>query len=73
MATREKIVIDLSPGIPALPRLEDKTKIDVRYMLISPYVSAHIFFDKKNMELMYVKSYTKEKYIVWNLKRIILC
>ncbi len=49
----EKIVIDLSPNIPALPRPKDKTKIDVRYMLISPYASAHIFFDPKKLELVY--------------------
>ncbi len=52
-APKEKIVIDLSPNIPALPRPKDKTKIDVRYMLISPYASAHIYFDKKKLELMY--------------------
>jgi len=55
MATtpKEKIVIDLSPNIPALPRPKDKTKIDVRYMLISPYASAHIYFNSKRMELVY--------------------
>src|SRR4030042_972669 len=52
-APKEKIVIDLSPNIPALPRPKDKTKIDVRYMLISPYASAHVYFDKKKLELMY--------------------
>lgn len=50
---KDKIVINLSPGIPALPRIEDKTKIDLRYMLISPYASAHIFFDKNLLELVY--------------------
>jgi len=46
-------VIDLSPNIPALPRPDDKAQIDVRYMLISPYASAHIFFDPKCSELIY--------------------
>jgi len=50
---QEKIVINLSPAIPALPRVKDKTKVDVRYMLISPYASAHIYFDKKLLELVY--------------------
>ncbi len=50
---KDKIVINLSPGIPALPRIEDKTRIDLRYMLISPYASAHIFFDKNLLELVY--------------------
>ncbi len=53
LESREKIVINLSPGIPALPRIEDKTKINLRYMLISPYASAHIFFDKNLLELVY--------------------
>ena len=48
-----KIVINLSPAIPALPRIADKTKVDVRYLLISPYVSAHIFFNRKLSELVY--------------------
>ena len=51
--TAKKITIDLSPAIPALPRIADKTKIDIRYILISPYVSAHIFFNKKTSELVY--------------------
>ena len=50
---QEKIVINLSPVIPALPRAKDKTKVDVRYMLISPYASAHIYFDKNLLELVY--------------------
>jgi flagellar protein FlaI len=48
-----KISIDVSPNVPALPRAVDKTKIDVRYMLISPYASAHIYFNKKTSELVY--------------------
>ncbi len=50
---KNKIVINLNPGIPALPKAEDKTKVDVRYILISPYVSAHIFFDPKLLEMVY--------------------
>lgn len=53
MSEKDKIIIDLSPNIPALPRPIDKTRIDIRYMLISPYVSAHIFFDRKRLELVY--------------------
>ena len=60
------IQLNLSPGIPALPKLEDKKKIDVRYMLIAPYVSAHIYWDSKISELVYeleepmLKDYEKE-------------
>src|SRR3989344_4010914 len=49
----ENIEIDIAPIVPALPSIADKTKIDVRYMLIAPYVSAHIYFNKENSELVY--------------------
>ena len=48
-----KIEININPSMPPLPRIEDKTKINIRYTLISPYVSAHIFWDDKSGELMY--------------------
>jgi flagellar protein FlaI len=48
-----KININLNPSIPHLPSIEDKTKINVRYTLISPYSSVHIYWDKKEGELMY--------------------
>lgn len=47
------ISINTNPTIPALPRIEDKRKVDVRYMLISPYASAHIYWDNKINELVY--------------------
>jgi type IV secretory pathway ATPase VirB11/archaellum biosynthesis ATPase len=47
------ITINTNPTIPALPRFEDKRKIDVRYMLIPPYASAHIFWDQKISEVVY--------------------
>src|SRR3989339_364354 len=47
------ININVNPAIPALPRIEDKKNIDIRYMLISPYASAHIFWDKNVNELVY--------------------
>jgi len=45
--------INVSPGIPALPRLVDKTKVDVRYSLIEPYANTHISWDKELGELIY--------------------
>jgi len=48
-----EISINLNPTIPALPRLEDKTKVNVRYALISPYAFAHIYWDNKKSELIY--------------------
>lgn len=47
------IKINLSPVIPPLPRIDDKKKIDLRYVLISPYAYAHIFWDDKLKELLY--------------------
>ncbi len=47
------IEIDTSPPIPALPRVADKTSINIRYALIAPYVSAHLFWDSKKGELVY--------------------
>jgi len=37
------ININLNPKVPALPKFEDKTKIDVRYMVIAPYVSCLLY------------------------------
>jgi len=49
----EETIINLSPSIPPMPVIKDKTKVDIRYMLISPYVSAHIFWDNEKSELVY--------------------
>ena len=49
----QEIRINLNPNIPPLPILKDKTKIDLRYMLISPYVSVHIYWDNDEKELKY--------------------
>ncbi|MFA6023445.1 MAG: type II/IV secretion system ATPase subunit [Candidatus Pacearchaeota archaeon] len=45
--------IDTSPPIPALPMLKDKTRIDVRYAVTSPYTTIHIFWDRQTSELKY--------------------
>jgi len=47
------IKINLNPRVPALPQFEDKTKIDVRYVVIAPYVSIHIYYDAKSGEVLY--------------------
>lgn len=49
----ERPKIDLNPLVPKLKKIEDKTKIDVRYMLIAPYVSAHIHWDPSIGEVVY--------------------
>lgn len=47
------IQLNVNPPIPALPRSEDKTKMDVRYSLIAPYANVHIYWDGKAGELVY--------------------
>tara|TARA_Y100000310_G_scaffold255673_1_gene263183 strand:- start:224 stop:1753 length:1530 start_codon:yes stop_codon:yes gene_type:complete len=49
----EGVNINLSPQVPSIPRPEDKTKTDVRYMVISPYASIHVYWDAKKGELVY--------------------
>ena len=45
--------LNLNPAVPSLPKFEDKTKIDVRYMVIAPYVSIHVYYDEKLVEVIY--------------------
>ena len=53
MPDEERPKLNLNPKIPVLPKYEDKTKIDVRYVLIAPYVSAHIYWNPGLSELVY--------------------
>jgi len=45
--------INPRPEIAQLPELKDKEKLDVRYNLLEPYVTAHIFWDKTSNEIVY--------------------
>jgi len=45
--------INLNPTVPPLSGTKDKRGVDVRYMLVVPYASAHIFWDEKSKELVY--------------------
>src|SRR3989344_2047634 len=47
------VQIITTPSIPALPKSDDKRKIDVRYMLLPPFASVHIHWDEKIHELVY--------------------
>lgn len=49
----QTITIDTSPPIPPIPMMKDKKDIDVRYTLVSPYTTAHIYWDSKINELKY--------------------
>lgn len=45
--------INFNPRIPTIQSQEDKSKTDVRYMLITPYVDTHIHWDATRGELAY--------------------
>ena len=45
--------INLNPPIPSLKKIEDKTKVNIRYPLITPYAFAHIYWNPKLGELVY--------------------
>ncbi len=45
--------INPRPQIAEIPEIKEKQNIDIKYVLIEPYVYAHIFWDKENNELMY--------------------
>jgi len=47
------VTINFSPVMPPLPVVKDKTQINVRYMLIVPYVSVHIYWKPEQSELVY--------------------
>jgi flagellar protein FlaI len=45
--------INFNPRVPSIPKSQDKTKINVRYMVIDPYVSIHIYWNAKFGEVIY--------------------
>ncbi|MEK6890511.1 MAG: ATPase, T2SS/T4P/T4SS family [Nanoarchaeota archaeon] len=47
------IFIENQTPVPALPNIKDKTKVDVRYTVTSPYATIHIYWDPKEFELKY--------------------
>lgn len=49
----EKVAIDFHPKIPPLKKIEDKTKVDVRYCVIAPFAFIHIYWNEKIYELVY--------------------
>ena len=48
-----KVKINLFPKTPPLKKFDDKTKIDVRYCLVSPFTYAHVHWDPKIDEVVY--------------------
>ena len=49
----KRIPINFFPEVPPLKKIDDKTKINVRYCLISPFTYVHIYWDSKAYELVY--------------------
>jgi flagellar protein FlaI len=45
--------VDLSPKFPPVKKIKDKTKIDVRYSVMSPFAFVHIYWDPKIYEVVY--------------------
>ncbi|OGJ16731.1 hypothetical protein A3K74_00755 [Candidatus Pacearchaeota archaeon RBG_13_33_26] len=49
----ERVKIDFHPKTPPLEKIKDKTRIDVRYCVISPFAFVHIYWDESIYELVY--------------------
>jgi len=48
----ERVKINFNPKIPPLEKVKDKTKVDVRYCVISPFTFVHIYWDENIYELV---------------------
>jgi len=51
--TYEKIKLNFHVKVPPLERIKDKTKVDIRYCVISPFAFIHIYWDDRNYEMVY--------------------
>ncbi len=51
--TYPRVAIDFSPKVPPLKKIKDKTKVDIRYCLISPFAFVHIYWDPEIYEIIY--------------------
>lgn len=47
-----RVPINFSPQTPPLKKFKDKTKIDVRYCVVSPFAFVHIYWDPKIYEVV---------------------
>ena len=48
-----RVQIEFNPRIAPLRQIKDKTKLDIRYPLISPFAYVHIYWDQKRYEIVY--------------------
>jgi len=49
----ERVKLDFHPVVPPIPKLKDKTKVDIRYCVIAPFAFIHVYWDEKEYELAY--------------------
>src|SRR3989338_5302946 len=49
----QPISIDTNPPVPPIPMMKYKTQVNVRYTLISPFTTVHIYWNEKESELKY--------------------
>jgi len=45
--------LELNPILPSMPVFGEKTQVDIRYVVLAPYVSAHIHWDLPKREVVY--------------------
>lgn len=48
-----QVAIDFTPKIPPMKKVKDKTKVNVRYCIVSPFCYVHIHWDPVQYELIY--------------------
>jgi flagellar protein FlaI len=49
----DRVEINFHPKIPPIQKIKDKTKVNVRYCVISPFAYIHIYWDSEAYELIY--------------------
>ena len=51
---KERVIfkINVEPEIPQFPKVP-REQVNIRYALLAPYAYAHIYWDKKNYEIVY--------------------
>jgi hypothetical protein len=47
------LTINTKPIVPPIPKMKDKREVDVRYMVVPPYASVHVFWNDKINEIVY--------------------
>ncbi|MDA3836547.1 MAG: type II/IV secretion system ATPase subunit [Nanoarchaeota archaeon] len=48
-----QVAIDFTPKVPPMKKVKNKSKVDVRYCIVSPFAYVHIHWDPKAYELLY--------------------